>query len=577
MDVTIVPLWGHRELTPLLARWHHDEFGYLYDERIWNREIATLELEAMAEPGSRDVTWIAFEGAAADDASLLGSVSLIGSDDLPGFEHLGPWLASLYITPRARGGGLGTRLVECVMTEAAARGHDYVHLFTAGQDSYYLARGWRAIAEVDHRGERAVVMAKATSARGVRRAVSSHWWSDPDTRGAYSYLRVGATPAHRARLSHEILPGLWFAGEATSVDYPATMHGAWFSGERGADAAIAAGADDVIVVGAGLAGLAAARRLVSTGRLVTVIEARRRAGGRVATDTSLGIPLPLGAAWLHGDVGHPLAGLVAGYADDWGAGLQFVAGHGLISDALQEQAEQVHDAVHDRLAAAPPDVTAAEALADALSSQPALDPVVRDVVAAWITVEVENLYGAPVDDFAPGVGIEPYELPGDDRFVTSSLEPAIATLAEGLDVVYDERVHALTQDVGTWSTDAGRRASAVIVTVPVAVLAAGVIEFSPSLPDDVLESLRLLGTGPITKLFATYDTRWWPTARRPIRVVGTDELRQAVDMTALTEVPTLCWFATGDAARAIEAMSEHEQCVLVDRVSRECGVTTWDD
>ena len=92
----------------------------------------------------------------------------------------------------------------------------------------------------------------------------------------------------------------------------------------------------------------------------------------------------------------------------------------------------------------------------------------------------------------------------------------------------------------------------------------------------MLESLRLLGTGPITKLFATYDTRWWPTASRPIRIVGTDELRQAVDMTELTQVPTLCWFATGDAARAIETMSEHEQCVLVDRVSRECGVTTWD-
>ena len=142
--------------------------------------------------------------------------------------------------------------------------------------------------------------------------------------------------------------------------------------------------------------------------------------------------------------------------------------------------------------------------------------------------------------------------------------------------MYGERVHSLTLSDGSWSTDSGRRASAVVVAAPVAVLAAGTIEFSPALPDDVLESLALLGTGPITKLFATYDTRWWPTARRPIRIVGTDELRQAVDMTALTRVPTLCWFATGDAAREIEAMSEHEQCVLVDRVSRECGVTTWD-
>ena len=70
--VSIAPLWDHRELAPVLARWHHDEFGYLYDDRIWNREIAALELEAMAEPGSRDVTWIAFEGAVAHEGQRGG-------------------------------------------------------------------------------------------------------------------------------------------------------------------------------------------------------------------------------------------------------------------------------------------------------------------------------------------------------------------------------------------------------------------------------------------------------------------------------------------------------------------------
>jgi monoamine oxidase len=575
MDVTITPLGGHRELAPLLARWHHDEFGYLYDERIWNRDIAALELEAMSEPGSRDVTWIAFEGATADEQSLLGSVSLIASDDLPGFEQLSPWLASLYVAPRGRGIGLGGQLVDCVVSEAAERGHDYVHLFTAGQDGYYAARGWRSLAEVDHRGHRAVVMAKATSPRGVRRSVSSNWCSDPDSRGAYSYLRVGATPADRTRLTHEILPGLWFAGEATSVEYPATMHGAWFSGERAADAAIAAGAGDVLVVGAGLAGIAAARRIASAGGSVAIVEARQRAGGRVATDSSLGVPLPLGAAWLHGDIGHPLAGFVSSQPDDWGAGYPFVAGHGLISDDVQQHAELVYDRVHERLTAAAADVSATDALRAALDAEDELDPLERDVIAAWITTEVENLYGAPMDDLAPSVGFEPYELPGDDCFITSSTEPAFARLTEDLDVTYGERVHELRAADGVWSTDTGRRASAVIVTVPVAVLNAGVIAFFPALPDDVVEACRLLGTGPITKLFATYDSRWWPTGRRPIRIVGGD-VWQAVDMTALTDVPTLCWFATGDAARRIEQMTEHEQCVLIDRTSRTCRLTDWD-
>ena len=55
----------------------------------------------------------------------------------------------------------------------------------------------------------------------------------------------------------------------------------------------------VVVVGAGLAGLAAARRLVARGHEVTVVEARDRVGGRteglVLAD---GTPLELGGQWL---------------------------------------------------------------------------------------------------------------------------------------------------------------------------------------------------------------------------------------------------------------------------------------
>lgn len=65
----------------------------------------------------------------------------------------------------------------------------------------------------------------------------------------------------------------------------------------------------VAVVGAGMAGLAAARRLTDAGVTVTVLEARNRIGGRTWTDTSLGVPIDLGAAWLHGSEGNPLLGL----------------------------------------------------------------------------------------------------------------------------------------------------------------------------------------------------------------------------------------------------------------------------
>src|SRR6267142_59597 len=58
----------------------------------------------------------------------------------------------------------------------------------------------------------------------------------------------------------------------------------------------------VLVIGGGVAGLAAARRLTEAGLQVTILEARNRLGGRIHTlhDSTLPIPLELGAEFVHG-------------------------------------------------------------------------------------------------------------------------------------------------------------------------------------------------------------------------------------------------------------------------------------
>ena len=108
---------------------------------------------------------------------------------------------------------------------------------------------------------------------------------------AYSYLRPGGSPADRDRLAAPLARGLVLAGEATWRDHPGMMHGAWFSGERAARRVLDGGAfRRTIVIGAGLAGIAAARTLRAADVEVIVLEAGATVGGRVRSDTTLGRP-----------------------------------------------------------------------------------------------------------------------------------------------------------------------------------------------------------------------------------------------------------------------------------------------
>ena len=66
----------------------------------------------------------------------------------------------------------------------------------------------------------------------------------------------------------------------------------------------------IIVIGAGIAGITAAKKLQAQGYRVIILEGRDRIGGRIWTDNSLGFPLDLGAAWIHTVDGNPISPLV---------------------------------------------------------------------------------------------------------------------------------------------------------------------------------------------------------------------------------------------------------------------------
>src|SRR5690606_27164015 len=76
------------------------------------------------------------------------------------------------------------------------------------------------------------------------------------------------------------------------------------------------GDPDVIVVGAGAAGLAAVRTCRERGVSAIALEARSRPGGRAHTVTADGWPLDLGCGWLHSADRNPLVGIAREFGLD---------------------------------------------------------------------------------------------------------------------------------------------------------------------------------------------------------------------------------------------------------------------
>lgn len=582
----VVELAHHLELAPVLARWHADEWRHLY--RGWDVEAAEAELVAMDRPGRIPTTWVAFDGAGRTAQDVLGSVSVIDDDELDGFRDVRPWLASLYVVPSARGRGVGTALVALAVEGARALGVERLHLFTSGQEGLYAELGWHVVARTKAADEQATVMAIDTDPEAPRRAVVTSWCSTPDIATAYTYLRPGGSPADRDRLAQPIAPGLLFAGEATSSAYPGTMHGAWFSGERAAERVVADGARRVVVVGAGLAGIAAARRLGAAGIDTTVVEAGARPGGRVQADTSLGGPVNMGAAWTHGDQGNPVAeaarGLgIAADTEVWSRTATFVSGLGRLDPGTTARLRRAYGVLEDAVGSAAATASPSESLGPhlrALLARLAPDRADHVVLGAWARSEFENLYAAPLDDLSLSHCAEPFHLPGADGLLLGSTSAIVDHLAEGLDIRCRRRATAVRSDAGTWQVDTEDGtldADAVVVTTPVGALHAGRLTFEPPLPDDVVAALGHIGAGRIAKVVASFDDQWWAPHRSfQIAADPPAPLAVWVDVSDVGGRPMLCAFATGETAERVETMDEPALLALVASVLCDARVTGGD-
>ena len=73
---------------------------------------------------------------------LLGLATLVDDDGLPGATEPGPWLAAVFVIPEARKLGVGTALVDHVVSRSRELGYHEIFLYTDHQQRWYESSGW---------------------------------------------------------------------------------------------------------------------------------------------------------------------------------------------------------------------------------------------------------------------------------------------------------------------------------------------------------------------------------------------------------------------------------------------------
>jgi monoamine oxidase len=301
------------------------------------------------------------------------------------------------------------------------------------------------------------------------------------------------------------------------------LAGASLAGLAGCTSSDSSDDFDVIVVGAGVAGMAAGAKLKALGRRAKVLEARDRIGGRCYNDNSFPAPFDFGGQFFHqvvsngqGGTNNPLYDL---YRKQGGADVpvelvpQFFAAGAALPPAQQAELAVTVGLYSVNVGAAAvaaqlgaPDISVATAVAE-LSALPWFT-LANAIVELALDGPPERL--SCLDVFNDVVlGLSP-DLATSDRINPTGMGNFVNQLAEGLDIALSTRVLEIdTSGIQRVKvvTDRGKlTARAVIVTAPMTVLAAGKITFTPPLPTQYEQAFHDLPFGLVDKLGIAFRT-----------------------------------------------------------------------
>lgn len=325
----------------------------------------------------------------------------------------------------------------------------------------------------------------------------------------------------------------------------------------------------VIVIGAGISGLAAANKLKQQGFTVIVVESQEKVGGRLRTDRSLGVAFDEGASWIHGPNGNPItvlasqAGANTYFTDDDNVEVYSTSGN-MYSDTDLTNAENDFENAKEDVINSGSDTQDFETVFNTLFPTQATDKLWKFMLSAYLEFSI----GGDISKMSSQYFDDDAVFNGDDRIITNGYDLIAEHLADGLTIHLNKRVSSIdySGDKVVITADGTIfEGEYAVVSVPLGVLKNNAISFSPSLPSANATAITKTNMGNVNKFLLVWDTPFWDTNVQYIGYTpdAKGKFNYFLNVNKFASANALMTFAFGDYATTTESMSDTQ---IIDEI-----------
>lgn len=319
----------------------------------------------------------------------------------------------------------------------------------------------------------------------------------------------------------------------------------------------------ILIIGAGIAGLGAAKFFKDLNIDVTVIEAQGKVGGRLKTDRSLGFAFDEGASWIHGPSnGNPItalakkAGAKTFRTDDSSVRVFDMDGSTYANDFLTSSEAKYERILEDI------DGNKNESFQSAFFNeypQYQHNRLWTYMLSAYLEFDT----GGDISELSSLDFYDDEAFGGDDLIITNGYDKIAEYLAQGIEVKLNTKVLKIDYSKEKTLVTTNREnfeADFVLLTVPLGILKENIISFTPTLPRTTQAAIHNLKMGSVNKFLCLWDNAFWDT---DLQYIGfTPETKGKfnyfLNVKKFANINALMTFAFGNFSKQTEDRSDAE-------------------